>query len=306
MFDAEQIYKAFHESNAIQRRIARATFEFWQRLGFHVVGDHFYDIVPNTQTIRKSYINGLRDLPAISVDWQSLALDACGLMSSFVEDYLHNRSTFGYVENNYYFNGLDALYYYSFIRKLKPRRIVEIGQGFSTRIALAALTQNLDAEQAVPELISIDPYARLATETSTAFRFSVIKKPLREVGNDVPGMLAAGDLLFVDSSHVFKFGSDVQLLFEHVYPRLTTGVLLHIHDIFTPFDYPINWMVKRKQFWNEQYFLESFLSFNSDFRIEAPIHYLARDGAADRMFSTRNVDPDVVGRNGQSLYLKRM
>jgi hypothetical protein len=111
----------------------------------------------------------------------------------------------------------DALYYYSFIRKLKPRRIVEIGQGFSTRIALAALTQNLDAEQAAPELISIDPYARLATETSTAFRFSVIKKPLREVGNDVPGMLAAGDLLFVDSSHVFKFGSDVQLLFEHVY-----------------------------------------------------------------------------------------
>jgi hypothetical protein len=83
-------------------------------------------------------------------------------------------------------------------------------------------------------------------------------------------------------------------------------VLLHVHDIFTPFDYPINWMVKRKQFWNEQYFLESFLSFNSDFRIEAPIHYLARDGAADRMFSTRNVDPDVVGRNGQSLYLKRM
>jgi hypothetical protein len=118
-------------------------------------------------------------------------------------------------------------------------------------------------------------------------------------------MLSTGDLLFVDSSHVFKFGSGVKFLSEFVYPCLNVGVILHIHDIFTPFDYPIDWMTKEKRFWNEQYLLESFLSYNRNFRIVAAIHYLARDVAADRLLSNRNLGPDVVRREGASLYLTR-
>jgi Methyltransferase domain len=306
MLNAEQIFKVFHEKNAVQRRVARATFGFWQRLGFHVVGDHFYDPIPNTGTIREAYVSVPRELPAITVDWTSLASDACALMDSFVEDYVRNRAAFGYVENNNYFNGLDALYYYSFIRRMRPPRIIEIGQGFSTRIALAALSQNAGVDEALPELITIDPYSRLTAQKPTIVKYEVVTQPLQEIGKDIPSMLAAGDLLFIDSSHVFKFGSDVQLLFERIYPLLVAGVSVHIHDIFTPYDYPIAWMIKIKRFWNEQYFLESFLSHNADFRVRVPLHYLARSGVSDRMLSAQNLDPGVVRRHGQSLYLTRM
>jgi methyltransferase family protein len=305
MLNAEQIYKVLHERNSVQRRLARATFELWQRLGFHVVGDHFYDPVPNTHTIRDTYVNGPRELPAITVNWPSLVLDACALLDTNIDDYLQHRTTFGYVEHNFYFAGIDALYYYSFIRTRQPKRIVEIGQGFSTRIALSALTQNASVTKTPPELISIDPYSRLAPQITAAIRYSTIKHSLQETGRDITGMLSEGDLLFVDSSHVFKFGSDVKFLFEFVYPCLDVGVILHIHDIFTPFDYPVDWMTKEKRFWNEQYFLESFLSYNKNFRIEAAVHSLARDGAVDRLLSNRNLGPDVVRREGTSLYLRR-
>ena len=94
-------------------------------------------------------------------------------------------------------------------------------------------------------------------------------------------------------------------MLEFVYPCLDVDVILHIHDVFTPFDYPIGWMTKEKRFWNEQYFLEIFLSYNRNFRIEAGVHYRARDGAVDRLLSNRNLGPDIVRREGASLYLTR-
>ncbi len=83
--------------------------------------------------------------------------------------------------------------------------------------------------------------------------------------------LQANDILFVDSSHVFKSGSDVEFEFLQVYPRLQTGVLVHIHDIFFPYDYPIEWNLKESRYWNEQYFLETFLQFNKKFEVLASL-----------------------------------
>jgi hypothetical protein len=305
MPDAEKAYKLLHEKNSVQRKLARLTFEFWQRLGFHLVGDHFYDPIPNTKTIEITYNQDLRELPGLSVYWSAFVPEACTLMELYLEEFISNRHIFGYREDNYYFYGLDALYYYSFIRKWQPKRIVEIGQGFSTRIALAALTQNASAQQNNPRLVSIDPYPRLELEVPKAIEYVAIRKSLRDLNEDLSKTVRSGDLLFIDSSHVFKFGSDVQLLFEYVYPRLAIGAFLHVHDIFTPYDYPRDWMLKRKQFWNEQYFLESFLSFNEDFRIEAPIHYIVREGSADHMLCQRNYGPEVIRREGASLYLRR-
>jgi len=304
MLNGEQIYKILHEKNSVQRRFARGTFDIWQQLGFHIVGDHFYDPVPNTSTVRKTYSAEPRELP-IAVNWSSLVSDARTLLESYVEDYLENRASFGYVENNHYFRGIDAFYYYSLIREQRPQRIIEIGQGFSTRIALAALAQNARTQETIPELISIDPYSRLALRPPQMVKYVVIKRTLQETDKNVAKILTSGNLLFVDSSHMFKFGSDVQFLFERVYPFIESNVSVHIHDIFLPFHYPLDWMVKSKRFWNEQYFLESFLSFNTDFKIEAAMHYFARDGAADRMLSERNYGPDIVNRQGSSLYIRR-
>jgi hypothetical protein len=304
MLDREQVYKLLHERHSVQRRIARATFPLWQRLGFHVVGDHFYDPIPNTDAIRAGYVPGPRELPGLEVDWPSCAAAASLLMQAYLDDYLRHRSAFGYTENNYYFYGIDALYYYALIRARRPRRIVEIGQGCSTRVALAALAHDA-GRGALTELVSIDPYARLRLPSPAPVRLAILKSPLQSVAHEIPEMLAGTDLLFVDSSHVFKFGSDVQLLFERIYPRLRPGVMIHIHDVFTPYDYPAEWMLSRRQFWNEQYFVESFLAYNRNFHVETPIHFLVRSGAIDAVLSARACPPETVRREGQSLYLTR-
>ena len=301
LLDSEQWYKLFHEKNSVQRKLARGTFEFWQRMGFHVVADHFYDPLPNTRNVRETYRMEPRELPGLSVDWLTFEEEACRLMSSHADEYLANRESFGYDERNYYFRGIDALYYYSFLREYQPRRIVEIGQGSSTRLALAALSQNSRTSHPAPELISVDPYARLSEQVECAVQFSIVKKPLQHIANNLPEMLCAGDLLFIDSTHVFKFGSDVQLLFELVYPRLPAGVRLHIHDIYTPYDYPLELVTKL--FWNEQYFLESFLSFNDAFQVTAPMHYLARQNEVRQLLAKRQSGPDSIRPEAASFYL---
>lgn len=306
MLDREQIFKLLYERHAWQRRIARATFPLWQQLGFHVVGDHFYDPIPNTKDVKANYDADPRELPGLGVDWQALSDPTGAVMSLHLRDYLQDRDKFGYREFNYYFYGIDALFYYAFLRERKPKRIIEIGQGFSTRIALAAAARIAALGDTSPEIVSIDPYARFQPTVSSGIRFSVIKQGLQAVGCELPAMLQSGDLLFVDSTHVFKFASDVQLLLEKIYPALCAGVLIHIHDIFTPYDYPSEWMLKRRQFWNEQYFLESFLSYNRQFRIEAALHYLVRQGAAERLLTQQGCGPDIIRREGASIYLSRV
>ena len=118
--------------------------------------------------------------------------------------------------------------------------------------------------------------------------------------------LHPGDLLFVDSSHVLKYGSDVAFEFEYIYPHVPPGVVVHVHDIFSPFDYPKEWMTERKQFWNEQYFLEEFLRFNHEFEVLLPMHLLARESSAVRTsvndrFSRLGFLPDA-----QSFYIRRV
>ena len=306
----ERLYKILHERNAVPRQFARRTFNAWQRFGLHLVADHFYDPVPNTEMIRKTYNAGPRDLPALRVKWNDYVVDACNLVMTHLDDYLKDRHEFGFVEPNYLFEGIDALYYYAYLRDRQPATVVEIGQGFSTRVALAALAHNARARSGhVPTLISIDPYDRLGSQGSSLWPtreqvdFRTIQKTMQEVGDELPEMLSDGDLFFVDSSHVFKYGSDVKYLFEHVYPRLANKSLtIHIHDICTPYDYPMTWMVERKQFWNEQYFLEGFLAFNDRFSVEAPIHYVLREGTVIRLIEERGVPTERIKPDGKNFH----
>ena len=307
LFLSDKFYKILHEKHFIQRKIASFTFDFWQTLGFHVAGDHFYDPIPDTRLIRTSYSTTQRELPGLKVDWTVLEKNACRMMAIHLDDYLQERGRFGYLEENNYFRGLDALYFYAFIREHRLRRIVEIGQGFSTRLALAGMARNACLTGTVPEVISVDPYNRFAAkQLPRQVQFSVISKPLQDIVNDLPQMLSAGDLLFVDLSHVFKYGSDVQVLFEKVYPRLPAKVHLHIHDVFTPFDYPFEWFTKYKRFWNEQYILESFLSFNNTFQIEAPICYISKQPLMRSILTDRGCSSQVINpTGGSSFYLRR-
>lgn len=131
-----------------------------------------------------------------------------------------------------WFPALDGAIAYSLVRARQPRRIVEVGSGHSTRILARALGKD-------GQIVAIDPAPRADIAGLPGVR--VVAKTLQAAQAGLFDALVAGDVLFIDSSHILMPGSDVDLLLNRVLPRLPSGVLVHIHDIFLPFDYPAVW-----------------------------------------------------------------
>jgi predicted O-methyltransferase YrrM len=168
------------------------------------------------------------------------------------------------------------------VRGLRPRRIVELGSGQSTLIMAAAAERNR-AEGAETELRTFDPFPTVARPGLPGLA-SLEAVRAQDVPLDVFTSLQDGDVLFVDTTHTVKVDSDVNRIVLDVLPALAPGVLVHVHDIFTPRDYPRQWAVEEVRMWNEQYLLEAFLSGNESFEIIAALNYLAHH------------HPDALGR----------
>ena len=166
--------------------------------------------------------------------------------------------TGGFYLGNDYFEAVDAEVYHSLIRHYRPRQVLEIGSGNSTVVALRAAAMNRH-EGAETLVTCIEPYPEPGLRRSLQGAGKLIERPVQEVGFEVFEDLSRNDILFIDSSHVAKFGSDVVFEYLEVLPRLKPGVLVHVHDIFIPFDYPRKWIVDEHKFWNEQYLLQAFL-----------------------------------------------
>ena len=153
------------------------------------------------------------------------------------------------------------------LRQFRPRRVVEVGSGFSTAVALDVA----DESDGLPDLkiTCIEPYPqRLLSLLGQADRerVSIIRQPVQDVQVAAFEQLEPGDFLFIDSTHVVKAGSDVAWLFLHVLPLLKPGVIVHVHDLFWPFEYPEEWLRERRD-WTEAYLVHAFLSGNADWEI---------------------------------------
>jgi len=136
--------------------------------------------------------------------------------------------------NQDWFPRMDAAAAYAMVRAAEPARIVEVGSGHSTRFMARAISDG----SLITRLTAIDPAPRA---TIDALDISVIKQPVHLADPAIFATLVAGDILFIDSSHIAMPGSDVDQLFNRVLPSLAPGVLVHIHDIFLPDDYPVSW-----------------------------------------------------------------
>lgn len=172
-----------------------------------------------------------------------------------------------YFTDNEWFVLSDAFTLSGIIRKEKPRRIVEIGSGFSSGVMLDTLSQTDESAA----LTFIEPFPdRLHSLLSSSDRTSstILVQPVQEVSLSVFDQLDAQDILFIDSSHVAKIGSDLTIIFLRILPRLRRGVLVHFHDIFYPFSYPVSW-IRDGRAWNESIFLRAFLIGNRDFHVMA-------------------------------------
>jgi predicted O-methyltransferase YrrM len=163
-----------------------------------------------------------------------------------------------------WFPRLDAAAAYVLVRESRPRRIVEIGSGHSTRFMARAAR---DSGLAV-EITAIDPAPRA---TLDPLPVTLIRAPLQEAGVAPFEPLAAGDVLFIDSSHVLMPGTDVDILLNRILPALPPGVLVHIHDVFLPDDYPPDWEWRG---YNEQLAIATLLQGGA-YRLLWASHYVS-------------------------------
>jgi len=297
----DRIAKARQEPAAVQRWLSRKAFPTLQRAGFHVTGNHFYEPVPDTREVEASYDEGPREL-GIDFGLETAEAYALALAARYGIEARADVDRFGYAEPNHLFFGVDALLLYGHLRRMKPARVVEIGRGFSTIVAVAALERNA-MEGRPATLVSIDPFDRqpLAHEPGHT-RLEVVRTSLQDVDHRVFDALGEGDLLFVDSSHVHKFGSDVAYQFERVYPRVAAGVTVHVHDVFSPYHYPLRWYTRQRRFWNEQHYVETMLRWGVDLRVVLPVHALVRTSPALLELTSR---AGFAG-GGSSFYFERV
>ena len=170
---------------------------------------------------------------------------------------------------NSQFPPADALAYYGILKILKPNRIIEIGAGFSTQVAIEAVKSN-----GYGQITCVEPYPQDFLKSTK--EVTLIERKLQDTPDDIFKSLTRGDVLFVDSSHQVKCQSDVLDIFFRVLDLLDVGVFIHFHDIFIPDDYPFFWLKDHGIFFNEQYFLLAFLKHNANYACRLPNAFMAR------------------------------
>ena len=178
-----------------------------------------------------------------------------------------------YLQNGYFYNS-DAIFLALVLQHFKPARVIEIGSGFSSALMLDINESKLGNKTS---LTFIEPYPdRLKQLIGANENCTVIEDFVQNADISLFANLEKDDILFVDSSHVSKYGSDVNFILFNILPLLKPGVIVHFHDIFYPFEYPKEW-IQGGRFWNEAYLLRAFLQFNQDFELLLFTSYLENE-----------------------------
>ena len=241
----------------------------WQ--GFVPPG-HFYSPVPDWEDIRRRESLIFRPPPAAVAGLDLHEQDQLRLLESFIPYYAdlcftaQPQDGLRYHYENPAYSYSDAILLHCMIRHLQPARIIEIGSGYSSCMTLD--TNELFFDNAIATTF-IEPYPELLQsllKPEDAERVRLIPMPAQNVDLAEFDALQANDILFIDSTHVCKIGSDVNRIVFDILPRLASGVHVHFHDIFYPFEYPREWVFEGRA-WNEAYLLKAFLQYNKAFRI---------------------------------------
>jgi hypothetical protein len=248
-----------------------AAHEVFRQAGFHLLRHHYYLPIPEAAD-RARIGSAPSEMVGIDMndDYSLNLLET--VFPPLVEEFrnafpLHQKNgDTGFYLINGSFMAIDAHVYFAFIRHFQPKRIVEIGAGNSTLVAAEACRRNAESFGQAPKLTAIDPYPPANLKQRVPFLSTLIEKGVQDVSMDAFKELEAGDILFIDSTHVLREGGDVQFEYCEVLPRLAPGVLVHIHDISLPKPYPRVYFDQR-MYWNEQYLLQSFLTFNARFEV---------------------------------------
>lgn len=237
-------------------------------LGFNVTMRHFYSPIPERGARDQTFWEEPSSLPGLSLDPAAhmafLERELAPFLAEFRPPPRATGRPYEFFLRNGLYQGVDAEVLYAMIRFSHPKRIIELGAGYSTLVIAAACDANRRQGHAAT-FLSYDPYAS-APPTGEVPELSALRPVAAEA---VPledfAALAANDVLFIDSSHVVKVGGDVIFLLLEVLPRLAPGVLVHFHDVFLPWQYPRSWVEHNRWYWTEQYLLQALLVGNPGF-----------------------------------------
>lgn len=271
--------------------------------------DHFYSPVPDNRALSRE--------PARSRVWPPVPRPTLGIewggdeQVAFLRDQLATQEPIDlpaqptgnrhdYHTANEMFSRLDAWMLQGMLRHFRPRRMVEVGCGWSSLLTARVNREYLGGEL---HFTCIEPYPPEFLTDGVEGISELVMAPVQEAPLERFLSLGAGDVLFIDSSHTVKTGGDVPYLFEEVLPRLAHGVVIHIHDIALPRDYPEEWVLAGRA-WNEQYLVRAFLAFNSAFRILLGVSWL-NVNRPDVLAEVLPDYPQAYGDSGASLWVQR-
>jgi len=268
---------------AVIFRFTKWTFNFWQAIGLHVVPNHFYQPVPDTRNLSDS----IWSTPSRMVGVELNVDKQLDLIKKISEKYSTEYEKFPATQNDL-ISGSDEYFYshnpfiapadseflYSLVRDNKPNRIVEIGSGFSTYLSAIAIHANLQEDGSNTDLIAIEPYPNETLRKGFKGLTELKTTKLQDVPLDLFENLGEGDILFIDSTHVLNIGSDVSYEFLELIPRLKSGVYVHIHDIYLPYEYPKSMIYEDMKFYTEQYILHALLVNNPRLEVIYSGYYL--------------------------------
>ena len=241
---------------------------------------HYYSPVISVSEIKKreaeiwekGQIDGIAGIDLCTEDQLRLIEELAGFYAELPFNAEKSKNLRYYFENDYY-TYTDGIVLYAMIRRFRPKNIIEIGSGFSSALMLDS--NELFFDKSI-QLTFIEPYPdRLYSLINEEDKKStrIIEKFVQAVDLDEFEKLGKGDILFIDSTHVVKTGSDVNHILFEILPRLKSGVLVHFHDVFYPFEYPKEWVFSGWN-WNENYFLKAFLMYNTRFKIRLFSQYI--------------------------------
>lgn len=256
-----------------QAFINRKQYKTWVPPG------HYYSPIASLQEIRSNEdrIFGIieKEIPGIDL----CEAEQIDLLNQFGKYYAelpfgsYKQANLRYFFENQSYSYSDAIFLYCMIRHIRPKKIVEVGSGYSSCAILD--TNELFFDNKI-SCTFIDPYPKLLLSLindSDKDRIEIIPKRLQDIGVEKFSILSAEDMIIIDSTHVSKVDSDVNYIFFKLLPHITPGIYIHFHDIFYPFEYPKEWIYEGKAF-NEDYILRAFLQHNKAFKIIIFNHFL--------------------------------
>ena len=267
---------------------------------------HYYSPLPNIEDVRKiadQHWQARVDLDSSLVLNPTTQLQLLEAFLPYYPDFDWSNQSIPerrYRTKNTTFETGDALSLFYMLRHFRPKHVIEIGSGFSSALMLDTNDRfHLDINFTFidPELERLNSLLR----TDDSARAKVIQSQVQSVPLSTFNALEENDILFIDSSHVSKVGSDLNHELFEIIPRLRTGVLIHFHDIFDNFEYPLDWILKGVA-WNEDYLIRAFLQYNTSF------HVLLFNSFAGNRFRNWFAEqmPRFLENTGGSLWLRKV